>query len=162
MGLSSIIVCTFLCSCTFSLRPPIFSSCLICLSHFFHPRFSRVSPFSFPFSFASCTFLASLSAPILKTCRRHRNCPRCVVTFIDSTFRSSLYTSFLILSNLVFIFILLRNLTSVLIISFLYLSFVVYDLHGFTTLLTTSAFTSCEISIVIRNSFSYSLVNFVF
>ena len=65
------------------------------------------------------------------------------------------YISFLILPNLVSFFILLRNLISVLFILLLCLSSVIHNPHecaniGFTTLLTTFAFTSCGISILLR------------
>ena len=70
--------------------------------------------FDFPSSFASCTFPAKLSSRILVTCPSHLNCPHCIVTSIDSAFNSPLYISFLILSNLVLFYILLRNLVSVL------------------------------------------------
>ena len=122
--------------------------------------------FDFPSSFASCTFPASLSSLILVTCPSHLNCPRCAVTSIDSTFCSSLHTSFLILSNPVLFFILLRNIISALFVLLLCLSFVIRHSHewtifGFTTLLTTSAFTSCGISILLSNDAFIALHSFL-
>ena len=120
--------------------------------------------FLFPYSFASYFFLASISSPTLVTYPSRHNCPRCVVSSIDSTFSLSL---FLILFDLVLFIILLRNLTSVLFIFLLCLLLEVYDSHkcaniSFTTLLTTSTFTSCGISILLGTMFLLHYIVFQF
>ena len=54
--------------------------------------------FLIPSSFASYTFLVSLSSPILATCPSHFNCIHCIVTSVDSICCGSLLLSYYLLS----------------------------------------------------------------
>ena len=165
MGLSSTIVFTFLCLCT--LHPPSF----LLLHHvplsLLPSTFFPAVPFSF-FNLVLLYFSNQSFSPILITYPSHFNCPRCIVTSIDSTFSSSLYIlsiSYFIQFSFIFCSSY-RNLISVLFVLLLCLSFVVHDSHecaniGFTTLLTTSTFILCGISILLRNYVFIELYSFM-